>query len=235
MEKFVKELQEQGVFARLVNVANIAYHSRYIKPAAPKLLKYLQKLLPDPKPRSEKWICTSSLEENWDSDSCKLCSAEYHTNNLLSSVYFEEGLKHIPKDSVLIEIAPHGLLQAILKRSLKPGCSNVPLTHRGSASGVEFLLTALGKLYLAGLNIDISKLYPAIEYPVSRGTPSLAELAKWEHGETWRTGLEEKLKSLFGVRDFQVTLNSEEFRDCIGHQLDDKIILSCSSYLVSIH
>lgn len=145
MEKFVKELQDDGIFARLVNVSNIAYHSRYIKPAAPLLLNYLKEVVPTPVERSLKWISTSNLEENWGTDLSKHSSAEYHTNNLLSAVLFEEGLHHIPKDSVLIEIAPHGLLQAILKRSLKPGCTNVPLTHRGTKSGVEFLFNSLGK------------------------------------------------------------------------------------------
>lgn len=144
MEKFVKQLQDEGVFARLVNVANIAYHSRYIKPAAPLLLKYLKEVLPQPVARSSKWVSTSNLEENWNTDLAKHSSAEYHTNNLLNSVLFEEGCKHIPKDSVLIEIAPHGLLQAILKRSIK-SATNIPLTQRGSKSALEFLLQNLGK------------------------------------------------------------------------------------------
>jgi fatty acid synthase len=44
VKKFVAQLKEQGVFARVVNVANIAYHSRYIQPAAPTLFKYLHKV-----------------------------------------------------------------------------------------------------------------------------------------------------------------------------------------------
>lgn len=80
--------------------------------------------------------------------------------------------------------------------------------------------------------MDVSPLFPEVEYPVSKGTRSLSTLVHWEHGEVWRTGLEEKMKSLFGVRDMQVTLNSEEFRDCVGHQLDDKVILPSTSYLV---
>ncbi|KAK9878926.1 hypothetical protein WA026_003749 [Henosepilachna vigintioctopunctata] len=232
MEKFVKELQDEGIFAKLVNVSNIAYHSRYIKPAAPLLLNYLNEVLSAPVARSSKWISTSNLEENWGTDLAKFSSAEYHTNNLLSSVLFEEGLHHIPKDSVLIEIAPHGLLQAILKRSLKPGCTNVPLTHRGTKSGVEFLFNSLGKLYLAGLDMTIQNLYPKIEFPVSRGTPSLANLAHWEHSETWRTGLEDKINSLlYGVRNIDVSLNNEEFREFVGHQLDDEVILPSSAYL----
>lgn len=41
---FVETLKGKSVFARAVNTSNIAYHSRYIKPAAPKLLAYLKKV-----------------------------------------------------------------------------------------------------------------------------------------------------------------------------------------------
>lgn len=44
METLIAKLQGEGMFAKLVNVANIAYHSRYIKPAAPALLKYLKEV-----------------------------------------------------------------------------------------------------------------------------------------------------------------------------------------------
>ncbi|KAK8766989.1 hypothetical protein V5799_006228 [Amblyomma americanum] len=36
---------------------------------------------------------------------------EYHVNNLLSPVLFYEALLHVPKDAILVEIAPHCLLQ----------------------------------------------------------------------------------------------------------------------------
>ena len=68
-----------------------------------------------PKKRTSKWVSTSLPETEWESDLAKYSSPEYHTNNLLSSVLFEDGLKHIPSDAIAIEIAPHGLLQAILK------------------------------------------------------------------------------------------------------------------------
>jgi fatty acid synthase len=44
MKKFVKTLQQQGVFAKEVNFANIAYHSKYIAPASLILLKYLREV-----------------------------------------------------------------------------------------------------------------------------------------------------------------------------------------------
>lgn len=145
MESYVKKLQDEGVFARLVNVSNIAYHSRYIKPAAPKLLEYLQKIIPNPKLRSPKWVSSSVPDDKKETDAARYCSAEYHTNNLLGSVLFEEGAKSIPDDAIVIEIAPHGLLQAILKRSLKSGCTNITLTQRGNKNAVQFLMNAIGK------------------------------------------------------------------------------------------
>lgn len=145
MEKYVKELTDKGVFARLVNVANIAYHSRYIKPAAHLLQMYLKDVLKSPRLRSPKWISTSAPESKWNTDEAKYSSAEYNTNNLLGAVLFEEGSKHIPKDAIAIEIAPHGLLQAILKRSLGSEVTNIPLTNRQAKNNLHFLLSGIGK------------------------------------------------------------------------------------------
>lgn len=44
MEKYTASLVKKGVFAKLVNVSNIAYHSKYIRPAAPALLTYLKEV-----------------------------------------------------------------------------------------------------------------------------------------------------------------------------------------------
>lgn len=75
----------------------------------------------------------------------KVSSPEYHTNNLLGQVLFEEASYHIPNDAITIEIAPHGLLQAILKRSLPNSVTKIPLTNKSANDSVRFLLTAIGK------------------------------------------------------------------------------------------
>jgi fatty acid synthase len=76
-------------------------------------------------------------------------SAEYHTNNLLNVIYFDEASQQISHNAITIEIAPHGLLQAVLKHSLDNSITNIALTQRGHPDGTEFLLTALGK-YVSG-------------------------------------------------------------------------------------
>lgn len=102
-------------------------------------------VIKEPKLRSPKWISSSLPESEWNSDLAKYSSPEYHTNNLLSSVLFEDALKQIPSDAIAIEIAPHGLLQAILKGALPETVTNIPLTKRMTDDSVRFLLTAIGK------------------------------------------------------------------------------------------
>jgi len=90
-------------------------------------------------------VSSSIPESKWEDDMAKYSSPEYHTNNLLGQVLFEEASWHIPEDAILIEIAPHGLLQAILKRSLSEKVTNIPLTNRSTKDSVKFLLSAFGK------------------------------------------------------------------------------------------
>lgn len=44
VHKFVEQLQNNGVYARSVNVSNKAFHSKYVAPVAPKLLSSLKKV-----------------------------------------------------------------------------------------------------------------------------------------------------------------------------------------------
>jgi fatty acid synthase len=97
------------------------------------------------RPRSSQWISSSIPEAQWHEALAQSGSAEYWVNNLVSPVLFQEALQHVPRNAVVIEIAPHCLLQAILKRSLGTGCCIVGLMKRGVADGIEFFLSSLGK------------------------------------------------------------------------------------------
>lgn len=141
---FVNELKERKIFAKEVQCSNIPYHSRYIVDMGPKLLKRLQKIIPKPMTRSQKWLSTSVPKSEWHLPQNSFSSAEYHTNNLLKPVLFEETSRLLPPQSIVIEIAPHGLLQAIVKKSM-PEAIHVPLAQRGHANNAVFFLNALGK------------------------------------------------------------------------------------------
>lgn len=144
VSKFVAELKNNGVFAREVPTSNIAYHSKYIAEMGPKLLARLTEVIKNPKPRSTKWLSSSVPKSRWDKPEAKYCSAEYQTNNLLSPVLFEETAALLPENALTIEIAPHGLLQAILRKSM-PSAVHISLTQRGNENNMNLLFTGLGK------------------------------------------------------------------------------------------
>ena len=113
------------------------------------MLNAMRTVVTDPKPRSSKWISTSIPEEKWDDDLALFCSAEYHTNNACNPVLFYEGLQKIPVAAITIEIAPHCLMQAILRRNLQKTCTNVGLVNKNADNELETFLLALGKIYQA--------------------------------------------------------------------------------------
>lgn len=99
-----------------------------------------------PKPRSKAWISTSIPEDKWGSQLSQLCSAEYLVNNMTSPVLFQEGLQYIPSTAVVIEIGPHALLQAVLRRSLDEKAFHCGLMKKNNAEdNVQFFLDNLGK------------------------------------------------------------------------------------------
>lgn len=122
-----------------------AFHSKYIADAAPKPHKSLDQIITKPKNRTSKWISSSLPESEWHTVNGQESSAAYHVNNLLLPVLFHEAVQHIPKNAICIEIAPTGLLQAILKRSLGNEVINISLVKRDYENNVQFLLNNIGK------------------------------------------------------------------------------------------
>ncbi|CAD6995488.1 unnamed protein product [Ceratitis capitata] len=231
IEKFVAELKAKDIFAKEVPCSNIAYHSRYIAQMGPDFLKYLRQIIPNPKPRSAKWLSTSVPKHDWDQLGRNMCSAEYHANNLLNSVLFEDTFDMLPKNALTIEIAPHGLLQAIIKRSMPKGI-HIPLTQRNNKNNTLFLLTALGKLFSNGLTFPVAPLYSEIEFPVSKGTPGISSLIRWDHTEDWFVTKYENMKTKSsGERLFKINLTSDNEEFMSGHVIDGKILIPATCYL----
>ena len=98
-----------------------------------------------PRPRSKRWISSSIPEANWGSDLAKNSSAEYHVNNVMTTVLFQEALTHVPENAVAIEIGPHGLLQGLLKRSFKPTSTILSMMKAKHPDNLEFMFSNLGK------------------------------------------------------------------------------------------
>lgn len=189
---FCESLKEKDIFAKVVDSSGIPFHSPAMLVVKDEMLEAMRVAVPEPKPRSSRWISTSIPEEDWESDLAATCSADYHVNNACSPVLFYEALQKIPANAVTIEMAPHSLMQAILRRSLHKTVTNVGLMNRPKSEAddeLESFLSSLGKIYQAGVNIQITELYPGGQYKgvVPKGTPMIGPMWKWDHSVDWPT------------------------------------------------
>lgn len=144
VREFIDEMVKRKIFAVEVPTSNIAYHSRYIQELGEKFVAKLRQVIPTPTKRSKKWLSTSVPMAKWSAPESELSSAEYHRDNLLSPVLFEETAKLLPKNALTIEIAPHGLLQSALRTSLPNGL-HIALTNRREEKPLNSFLRSLGR------------------------------------------------------------------------------------------
>lgn len=229
VERFVAELKSENTLAKIVDTSGVPFHSSFIADAGPILRSNLDSLINSPKKRSKKWISTSVPKDKWEEKMAQWSSAEYHANNMLNPVLFEEGALNLPENCLAIEVAPHSLLQSIVKQCL-PHCEYVNLTKRHVEDGLIFALQSLGKIYQYGVNIDIRRIYPPVDFPVSRGTAMISPLIKWNHDDnlfipTYDPMTQSDKRSVF------ISLADMRYSYMKGHQVDGRVILPAAGYL----
>lgn len=84
--------------------------------------------------------------------------------------------------------------------------------------------------------MDLSRLYPAISFPVSRGTPMISPLIKWNHKKDWYVPFQTGNLTSPNVQSGKlivVSYENEDYRflqDCI---IDERNVFPESGILVS--
>jgi fatty acid synthase, animal type len=142
---------------------------------------------------------------------------------------------NVPRDSIIIEISPHHLLQPIIKRNLGVNISYLPLMKKNNNDeNISLLLSSIGKLYTLGYNPSIEKLYPHVIYPVPRGTASISPLIKWDHSNKWAVPLYPDYFNPTGASNsvFKVDLQDAEDSYLSGHCIDGRILFPATGYLM---
>lgn len=72
--------------------------------------------------------------------------------------------------------------------------------------------------------MPIERLYPAVKYPVSRGTANISPLIRWDHTEDWFiTKFELQRSTRSGERKVKISLTDQDYDFIAGHVIDGKI------------
>ncbi|KAL7030368.1 hypothetical protein ACKWTF_006629 [Chironomus riparius] len=226
---FIEKLKEDKIFVKEVACSDVPLHSRYIKEMGQNLQNKLKEIIREPKMRSEKWLSSTYAEDLWKVDEAAFCSAEYQTTNLLNPVLFQEVTQKLPKDALLMEVAPSGLLRAILKRSFTDGVY-ANLTEKNSNDGYSLFIECLGRIFEYGVDMDVSKLYPSISFPVSRGTPMIAPIIKWNHEDNHFVPYFDSYNA-YERRNIVINISDKHFELIQGHIVDGRVIFPATGWI----
>lgn len=123
------------------------------------------------------------------------------TSTTSTAQFFQEALKFVPTNAIVVEIDPQSLLQVALRQSLTPTVTLVSLMKK-----------------VEGVNVDAVKLLVPYGcdhtiYPVPYTTGFISDLVKWDHQQQW---------TVPSYKNF--TLNTTVGDEFTGHQLDGRII-----------
>ena len=137
VEEFVKSLKAKDIFAAKVESSGVAFHSPLLYSIGEDMTSKLKSVMSNTRKMSSRWISS-----NFNNQS-KNISAHYFVDNLLYPIRFNESLKQVPKNAIVVEVSPHCLLQSIIKRSLGPNISYVPLMRKND-NNLNLLLESIG-------------------------------------------------------------------------------------------
>lgn len=70
--------------------------------------------------------------------------------------------------------------------------------------------------------MDLSKLYPPVAFPVSRGTPMISSLIKWNH-KTDHFVFQHEKKVPRSEKVYTINIGEPEFDFIHGHAIDGEV------------
>ena len=234
MKKIIEDLKAKNVFTFQLESSDIPYHHPLLKTSAKQMAEEIRKHLPNPRLRSKKWISTSILKDETKEDILLYASAEYFVNNLISPVFFYDKFKTLPSDAIVVEVGPHGVFRKIVIETLE-AVSYISLISKDSnETNLDKFFTAIAKLYELGINPSIENLYPRVEYPVSRGTPSIGSLMKWNHSQKYsmRTFPDYNFRTTASDMNITIDIKLNEQNFYSGHCIDGNILFPATGYLM---
>lgn len=200
-----KQLENKGITSKRLQTSH-AFHSPMMDLAETEFMKVLEKVSLN----SPEIPLISNVTGTWMTSE-QATDSNYWAKHLRQTVKFSSGIEELVqyKSRIFLEVGPGKTLSTLAKQQLDSNEQIVLSSIRHpqhNQSDIAFLLTTLGKLWLAGININWSKFYtsenrwrlPLPTYPFERKKywvePSSEplkqpnkkrDLADWFYVPTW--------------------------------------------------
>ncbi|MDF5730970.1 MAG: SDR family NAD(P)-dependent oxidoreductase, partial [Rhizonema sp. PD38] len=159
VEALENQLAEQGVECRRLHTSH-AFHSKMMEPILGSFTDRVKKVTLNP----PEMTYVSNVTGTWITEA-ETTNPEYWANHLRSTVRFADGVQQLVNDSeqILLEVGPGQTLSTLVRQHPDKAVEQVVLSSlrhpKDRQSDVAFLLTTLGKLWLAGIQVDWSGFY----------------------------------------------------------------------------
>lgn len=205
-------LEEQGLLGSRLHTSH-AFHTAMMEP----ILAPFRAVLSGIRRSAPKIPYVSNLTGTWIT-AAQAMDEGYWTDHLRRTVRFSEGVETLwaENDCVLLEVGPGQTLSTLARQHAAAGTSRLVVTSirhpRETESDVVVLLSALGRLWAAGVAVDAAKIFAGekrrrallptyafdrkkywIEAPVDPFRASRsgkrADVGEWTYLPTWRSSL----------------------------------------------
>lgn len=81
--------------------------------------------------------------------------------------------------------------------------------------------------------MDASKLYPPVEFPVSRGTPMISPVIKWNHEENHYVPHFDTYNT-FERRNIVINISDKKYEFIQGHTIDGRVLFPATGWIVLV-
>jgi acyl transferase domain-containing protein/acyl carrier protein len=168
-----KQLNKKGMIGHRLSTSH-AFHSPMMEPAVEQFIHVVNRV----KLNAPTLSVLSGLTGTWLTAQ-EATSVEYWGNQMRKTVRFADGVKELAKqvDPVLLEVGPGRTLISLVKQQTTGRMLLATLKHeRDERSDGECLMSALGQLWVAGVEVDWKNYYhgeqrkhiPLPTYPFER-------------------------------------------------------------------
>lgn len=228
------QLNAQNVFHKFLKVT-IAYHSHQMDGLEDLLLSALKNLTP--KTPSIPFYSTVYGEEL----SSRKLDAEYWWKNIRQPVLFSKAMQRLNGNgyNLFLEIGPHPVLSSYIKEAIQSSQINgncLSTLHRNKQE-VDSLMECLAGLYVNGLAIDWSILYPQGQF-IRLPTYRWQKKPYWiesEESQQYRLSTRHhpflSRKMMTPNPTYQVEINNQYFPWLDDHQIDGTTVFPAAAYV----